>query len=108
MTIEDLVERPQFKLTKDMVLLAVANACSPDSAYINDEVSKMHRAHVRSGGKGFPPRTSLVLARLNSLAADGLLTKSRFTNGYYGYHWGFTPAGRATLTAIQSSETSHD
>lgn len=90
-------ESGEVKLTKEMVLLAVKKAVSPDSAYVNDEVQKMHRDHVYAGGKGFPPRTSLVLARLNALAADGMLEKSRFTNGYYGYRWTITPAGRAAL-----------
>lgn len=87
------------KLTKEDVLLAVRSACSPDSAYINDEVQKMHRAHVASGGTGHAPRVSLVLSRLNALAADGLLEKSQFTNGYYGYRWTITPAGRLALNA---------
>lgn len=95
-----LPERPLFRLTKEMVLIATKNACSPDSAYINDEVQKLHRSHIKSGGSGFAPRTDLVLARLNALAADGLLTKSRLTNGYYGYRWEFTTAGLAALQAL--------
>jgi len=87
----------KFNLTKEMVLLAVDRAISPDSNYINDQVQRMHAAHVRSGGKGFPPRTDLVLARLNALVADGKLTKSKFTNGYYGYSWSITDAGRSAL-----------
>lgn len=95
--VEALPERRPFKLTKEMVLLAAKRAVSPDSAYINDEVQKMHRDHVYGGGKSFPPRTSLVLARLNALAADGVLEKSRFTNGYYGYRWTITEASRKAL-----------
>ena len=87
----------KFSLTKEMVLQAVSRAISPDSNYIGDQVSRMHRAHVSAGGIGYPPRTSLVLSRLNALAADGLLNKSDFTNGYYGYRWDITPAGRAAL-----------
>ena len=87
----------KFRLTKEMVLVAVSRAVSPDSNYIGDQVSRIHRAHVSAGGIGYPPRTSLVLSRLNALAADGLLNKSAFTNGYYGYRWEFTPAGRAAL-----------
>lgn len=97
---EELPVWETFRLTKDMVLAAVAKAVSPDSAYINDEVQKMHRSHVASGGKGFPPRTSLVLSRLNSLTVDGLLEKSRFTNGYYGYRWSITPSGRDALASL--------
>lgn len=88
----------KFQLSKDMVLLAVSKAISPDSAYINDEVSKMHRAHVGAGGTGHAPRVGLVLARLKALAADGLLEKSGFPNGYYGYRWELTAAGRSALT----------
>lgn len=77
----------KFLLSKEMVLAAVSSAISPDSAYINDEVNKLHRAHIASGGKGQAPRGSLVLARLNALAVDGLLAKSAFPNGYYGYRW---------------------
>ncbi|MGB6087750.1 hypothetical protein [Parvibaculum sp.] len=87
-----------MKLTKAQVLRCVDSAVSPDSAYINDEVQKMHRANIASGGIGHTPRVGLVLARLNSLAADGLLEKSAFTNGYYGYRWTITPAGRSALT----------
>jgi len=86
-------------LTKDRVLLAVSKACSPDSAYINDEVHRMHRDDVKAGGKGQPPRTSLVLSRLNALVADGMLQRSLLPNGYYGYRWTITHAGRAALGA---------
>jgi len=85
------------KLTKADVLKAVSKAISPDSTYINDEVQKMHRDHVKAGGTGHPPRVSLVLARLNALAADGMLEKSAFTNGYYGYRWTITPSGLQAL-----------
>lgn len=84
-------------LTKERVLLAVSKACSPDSGYINDEVHRMHRLDVKTGGKGHPPRTSLVLSRLNALVDDGMLEKSHVPNNYYGYRWTITPAGRAAL-----------
>lgn len=92
-----LPDRLGFTLTKGMVLQAVAKAISPDSTYINEQVQRMHADHISAGGKGFSPRTDLVLARLNALASDGLLIKSRFPNGYYGYRWTITPAGRAAL-----------
>lgn len=98
MPMENVPERAPFHLTKEMVLLAVQRAISPDSTYINDQVQRMHRDHVKSGGKGYPPRTDLVLSRLNALAKDGLLEKSTYTNGYYGYHWTITPAGRLALS----------
>ncbi len=99
MLVENLPHREPFRLTPEMVLLAVSKAVSPDSAYINDEVQKMHHDFVRRGGKGFPPRADLVLARLNALAAKGFLEKSTFTNGYYGYRWRITSAGRAALSS---------
>jgi hypothetical protein len=89
----------EVKLTKARLLLAVSKAISPDSTYINDELQRMHRADVVAGGKGFPPRVGLVLSRLNALAADGMLEKSVFPNGYYGYRWTITPSGRAALEA---------
>lgn len=97
-TAEALPVRQPFKLTKEMALLAVSQAISPDSAYINDQVAKMHRAHIAAGGKGFNPRTDLVLSRLNALAKDGMLTKSMFPNGYYGYRWTITDVGRQALS----------
>lgn len=96
---ESLPPRPLFKLTKAMALKAVTTACAPYSAYIHDEVRKMHRVHVRDGGTGFCPKTGLLLARLNSLAADGMLIRSGFPDGYYGYHWTITAEGREAVPA---------
>jgi hypothetical protein len=98
--VDNLPEREPFRLTREMVLKAVVSACSAYSAYINDEVLIMHRAHIKGGGMGSPPRTSLVLSRLNALAADGLLEKSEFTTGYYGYRWSLTETGRKALAEV--------
>lgn len=87
----------KFVVTEETVLRCVAKAVSPDSIYINDEVCREHSAHVKAGGTGHAPRTSLVLRRLRSLAAKGFLEESRFTSGYYGYKWTITEAGREAL-----------
>jgi hypothetical protein len=91
----------KVKLTKADVLACVASAVAPYSNYIGDEVHKLHRQRIAAGGKGFPPRAGLVLARLNALASDGLLERSGFTTGYYGYRWTLTPLG---LTLIGGGE----
>jgi hypothetical protein len=85
------------KLTKSDVLTAVAKAVRPDSIYIIDQVQRQHDAAVRAGGSGHAPTSALVLRRLKALAADGLLMQSAGTNGYYGYRWDITDAGRAAL-----------
>lgn len=87
----------QFVVTEEMVLRCVTRAVSPYSTYINDEVRREHSRHVAAGGTGHVPRTSLVLRRLRSLAAKGFLEESRFADGYYGYKWTITEAGREAL-----------
>ena len=84
-------------LTKEDVLRAVAAAVAPWSNYIGQEVQTAHRKAIEAGGRGHAPRVSLILRRLNQLAEEGLLLKSTFTNGYYGYRWDLTPAGHAAL-----------
>jgi hypothetical protein len=79
-------------LTKAVVLAAVASACAPYSNYIGDELGR-HRA---SPGEK-PPTVSLIYRRLCELAQDGLLERSRFTTGFYGYKWEITPAGRDAI-----------
>ncbi|QUS39516.1 hypothetical protein RPMA_12240 [Tardiphaga alba] len=65
------------------------------SGYIADEVRQRHAKAVRAGAVGQEPRRSLILRRLQGLAAKGLLARSDGTNGYYGYYWTLTPAGQA-------------
>lgn len=86
------------KLTKLEVLVAVDRAISPWSNYIGDQVHRAHKARVESGGVGHSPTAALILRRLNELASDGMLLKSKFTQGYYGYRWDITPAGRSLLS----------
>lgn len=87
------------KLTKDEVLMAVSKAFSPDSIYIIDQVQRQHAEAVRAGAIGHAPSNALVLRRLKALAVDGLLLQSDGTNGYYGYRWDITAAGRTALEA---------
>lgn len=84
-------------ITCDEALLAVSKAVSPDSIYILDEVRKMHAKAVAAGAIGHAPTRALVLRRLKTLASNGLLTQSATTNGYYGYRWDITEAGRKFL-----------
>jgi len=91
------------KLTKDEVLRCVGAACAPWSNYIGDEVDRWHRRQVQVGGTGHNPTRALILRRLNQLAEDGLLEKSSFINGYYGYKWTLTPSGRAALQLKEST-----
>ena len=91
-------------LTKEEVLRAVASAKEPNSYRINEEIALAHDASVRAGGKGYPPRTDLVLRRLRSLERDGLLKASAFSCGYYGYGWDITPAGRAALAQSKGDD----
>lgn len=82
-------------LTKEMVLSAVDKACNPSTNYIRDQLRRENQT-------GFSP--ALVLSRLKALEADKLLTRSRYPNGYYGYTWKFTEAGRAALPAKGCAE----
>lgn len=67
------------------------------SGYIADEVRQQHAKAIRSGASGHEPSRALILRRLQALAAKGLLERSDGTNGYYGYYWSLTDAGRAAL-----------
>jgi len=78
-------------VTCDETLLAVSRACSPDSVYIIQEVE---RSFGVSGGNQI---RKLIRRRLQTLADEGLLIRSQFTNGYYGYRWDITDAGRKFL-----------
>ncbi|QIG68664.1 hypothetical protein EVB67_014 [Rhizobium phage RHph_TM3_3_14B] len=84
-------------LTCEDTLLAVSKAVSPDSIYIINEVHRMHRKAVAAGAVGHAPTSALVLRRLKTLASHGLLVQSKSTNGYYGYRWEMTDAGRKHL-----------
>ncbi|RWO18178.1 MAG: hypothetical protein EOS08_25480 [Mesorhizobium sp.] len=79
------------------VLSAVAAAASPRSAYIGDEVQKMHAKAVKAGGKGHTPTTVLILRRLRSLEKFGFLECVGGPDGYYGFEWRITDAGRKEL-----------
>jgi hypothetical protein len=86
-----------FRLTKQLVLACVANAAGGQSAYIGDQALREHKRWVSTGGKGFPPRSSLILARLRGLERDGLIKCVGGPDGYYGFTWHLTDAGRAAL-----------
>lgn len=86
-----------WKLTDAQVLVALDKAISPKSAYVAAEVDQMHLAHIRAGGKGFSPRRSLILSRLRSLERDGKIECRGGPDGYYGYTWRITDAGRDAL-----------
>ena len=87
-------------LTKADVLGAIPRAAHPSSNYIIDQIHRDYRARVASGWKGHPPRSSIILTRLKQLEADGLLTRSQLTSGYYGYTWGLTDAGKAAIANL--------
>ena len=100
----ELQKRKPFRLTREMVLLAAERARAPYSTYIHDHVLRMHDAHISAGGTGYPPRSSLVLARLSSLARAGLLDRSWFATGNYGYRWDITDASRKVLAAMDPAD----
>lgn len=89
------------RLTKLHVLAAVARALAPKSAYIAIELHRAHIEHVGVVGKGHPPRRGLILSRLRSLEADGMLECTGGPDGYYGYSWRITDAGRAALAVSE-------
>lgn len=78
-------------LTPDTVLLAVAAAAAPYSGYVADTLDR----HWHWGA-----RRSLVLSRLRSLEASGLIECIGGPLGSYGYKWSITPAGRARLSQV--------
>ncbi|RVC47603.1 hypothetical protein EN781_00255 [Mesorhizobium sp. M4A.F.Ca.ET.090.04.2.1] len=86
-----------MKLPGIEVLAAVATAVSPRGAYINDQVQRAHAKAVKAGAIGHPPSTGLVLRRLRSLEKRGLIECVGGPDGYYGFEWRITDAGRAEL-----------
>lgn len=86
-----------MKPSKLDVLRAVTTACSPRSAYINDQIQRWHAQMVAKGHSGHPPTSAFVLRRLRECVKEGWLEQSRFTDGAYGYTWTITDAGRARL-----------
>ncbi len=101
----------KFSMDGMMVLRAVKTACSPKSAYIADELRRRQREHVEKGGTGHPPTASQVKRALEKLTHDGFLTKSRFSEGYYGFTWTFTKAGMDALKTsinVQQIMTAND
>lgn len=91
-------------LTDTQVLVALDKAVSPKSAYVASEIDKAHLAHIRAGGKGFAPRRSLILRRLRALERDGKIECRGGPDGYYGYTWRITDAGRSTLANHMKGE----
>ncbi len=87
----------KFRLDGMTVLRCVRKAVAPKSAYIGDELRKAQREHVRNGGTGHPPTSAQVKRALEKLAHDGFLTRSRFSEGYYGFTWILTQAGKDAL-----------
>lgn len=86
-----------MKPTAIEVLAAIPRAAGPWSNYIIDQLQRDHNKRVAAGGAGHPPSSALVLRRLKKLQTMGLVTRSQFTNGYYGYRWDITGAGLAAL-----------
>lgn len=86
-----------MKLTEAQVLEAVAKACSPRSLYIGDVIARSHGRFVLDGGKGHPPAVGLILRRLRALENSGLLECVGGPDGYYGFEWRITEAGRSAL-----------
>lgn len=97
-----------MKLTEADVMQAVGSAARGAdgawSAYVAGALNTEHRARCLAGGKGYPPRRSLILARLKSLECKGQLERSHGTNGYYGYYWRITDLGRAALAQQEGRE----
>ena len=89
-------------LSKEDVLIAAKKAISCKSAYIGDEVNRIHAARVRAGGSGHAPQSGLVLRRLRQLCRDGMMECTGGPDGFYGFSWSITPAGHAKLSEIGS------
>lgn len=75
-------------LTREEVLKAIPRANHPMSIYIADQIWRDRK---------IPVKAPILLRRLKQLESDGLVTRSRFPTGYYGYLWELTEAGRAFL-----------
>lgn len=97
-------DRPAFRLTKDMVLSIFAKSETIHTCDANDAVQMMHHDHIHAGGKGFPPRGSLVKSRLDALAREGLIECNRWVEGPYGYRWTLTAVGREALVQIEATK----
>ena len=89
-----------MKPTLTDVLAAIPRAAGPWSNYIIDRLQRDHARRVALGGTGHPPSAALVLRRLKKLETMGHVTRSQFTNGYYGYRWDITDAGHAALPKV--------
>jgi hypothetical protein len=90
------------KLTEQEVLIALDKACSPASAYVIDELNQAHHARIKAGGTGFPPHRGVVLNRLRSLERSGKIECRGGPDGYYGYKWRITDAGRVVLATAKT------
>lgn len=84
-------------LSEEDVLSAISRAAAPFSVYIGDVLRRDHAANVAKGGTGYGPSPALILRRLKQLAANGLIQRSTFPSGLYGYEWKVTDAGRAVI-----------
>lgn len=80
------------KLQNIEVLQCVAEAIAPQSAYIAQEVRVRRRAQ-------YAGRVSAaeILRRLRLLESNGLIVRTGGPNGFYGYSWSITEAGRLAL-----------
>lgn len=88
----------KFKLTDIMVLRAVRQTCSPQSAYIGDELRKMQAAHVSNGGTGHPPTSAQIKRVLDRLHKNDFLRRVSGPDGNYGYRWEIRTRGWIALS----------
>lgn len=91
-----------MQMTQDDVLVAAKKAISCRSAYIIDELNRMHSARIRAGGTGHPPKSDVVLRRLRQLERSGLAECVGGPDGFYGYSWTITPSGHDRLAQIDA------
>jgi hypothetical protein len=91
--------RSEVKLTKDIVLAQVLSrgGFNNRTTYIIDRVCHIYGIQRRTNSevKSIAGKVSRVL---NTLASDGVLSKSPDVLGYYGYEWTITDLGRSALT----------
>lgn len=92
-------------LGPDDALRAVRSACAPYSAYIADELRRLHARRVADGRTGYPPTASRVLRWLRSLEREKLVEASSVPDGYYGYKWCPTAAGEARLVELSEARS---
>lgn len=88
-----------MQLSEKIVLNAVARAVSPQSIYINEELDRIHIRSIYQGGTGHPVKPSRSLAWLKKLEKKGYLIRSAGPDGYYGFTWAITEAGKAAMEA---------